>query len=110
MLGWSCDSNEYLRSAHYLKLSVSKVYFNKQKGESIVKYLGSAVDVVGIFLLTRRQCDVGDVLHWVGQGQQHLALLNRQNGGKRQMFNPDHLSKLVEFTYKVRQCSSCLDH
>lgn len=60
--------------------------------KSTVKYLGSAVDIIRIFLLTSSQCDVGDVLHWVGQGQQHLALLIRQNGGKRQMFNPNYLS------------------
>ena len=45
--------------------------------ESIDRYLGSAVDVVRIFLLTSGQWDVGDVLYWVGQSQQHLALLNR---------------------------------
>lgn len=47
-----------------------------------MKYLGSAVDVIRIFLLTGRQRDVGDVLHWVGQGQKHLALLNKQDEGK----------------------------
>lgn len=52
------------------------------KWQSIVKYLGSAVDVIRIFLLTGRQRDVGDVLHWVGQGQKHLALLNKQDEGK----------------------------
>lgn len=41
------------------------------------KYLGGAVDVIRVVLLASSQCDVGDVLHWVGQSQQHLALLSR---------------------------------
>lgn len=46
----------------------------------LVEYLGSAVDVIGIFLVTGGQSNVGDVLHGVGQGQQHLAFLHRQEG------------------------------
>lgn len=42
-----------------------------------IKYLGSAVDVIRILLLTGSQCDMSDVLHRVGQGQQHLALLDK---------------------------------
>lgn len=42
-----------------------------------VQYLGSAVDVVRVSFLTLQQCDMCDVLHWIGQSQQDLALLGR---------------------------------
>lgn len=42
-----------------------------------VRYLGSAVDVVRVSFLTLQQCDMCDVLHWIGQSQKDLALLGR---------------------------------
>lgn len=78
-------SNEYLCNGHFLKLYdtfCDSSLFQQVTGEHFVKYLGSAVDVIRIFLVTRSQCDVGDVLHRVGQGQQHLALLKRQHWGE----------------------------
>jgi len=47
--------------------------------ETKEKYLGGAVDVIRVFLRTSGQSNVGDVLHWVGQGQQHLTLLYIQD-------------------------------
>lgn len=39
------------------------------------QYLGGAVHVIRVVLFTGGQCDMSDRLHWVGQGEQHLALL-----------------------------------
>lgn len=39
------------------------------------EYLGGAVHVIRIVLVAGGQCDMSDRLHWVGQGEQHLALL-----------------------------------
>lgn len=44
---------------------------------SRVQYLGSTVDIVRVSLLALQQCDVCDVLHWVGQSQEDLAFLGR---------------------------------
>lgn len=41
------------------------------------QYLGSAVDVVRVSLLTLQQRDMCDVLHWIGQSQKDLAFLGR---------------------------------
>lgn len=57
------------------------------KARCVVQYPGCAVYSVRIFLLAGGQSDVGDRLHRIGQGQQHLALLNTQNRGH--MFNLD---------------------
>ena len=43
--------------------------------EALLGYLSGGVDVILVPFLTAHQSDVGDVLYWVGQGQQHLALL-----------------------------------
>lgn len=59
-------------SVEYLTQRSDPFYF-------AVKYLSCAVDVIRIVVLTRSQCDVGDVLHWVGQSQQHLAFLERRD-------------------------------
>lgn len=50
----------------------------------VVQYPGCAVNSVGIFLLAGGQSHVGDRLHRVSQGQQHLALLKhtRTGGGR----------------------------
>lgn len=41
------------------------------------QYLGSAVDVIRVSLLTLQQCDMCDVLHRISQSQKDLALLER---------------------------------
>lgn len=46
--------------------------------KNMANYLGGAVDVIRILFVTRSQSDVSDVLHRVGQSQQHLTLLQKQ--------------------------------
>lgn len=56
------------------------------------RYLGSAVDVVRVSLLTLEQRDVRDVLHWIGQSQKNLAFLERfQNPRSRSNYSKRHL-------------------
>lgn len=58
------------------------------------EYLGGAVRVIRIVLFTGGQRDMSDRLHWVGQGEQHLALLagdKKQNKWeKMQHGNPEN--------------------
>lgn len=48
---------------------------DREAGQYDCQYLGGAVHVIGVVLFTGGQCDMSDRLHWVGQGEQHLALL-----------------------------------
>ena len=38
-------------------------------------YLSSAVDIIGVPLFTLQQSDMGEVLHWICESQEDLALL-----------------------------------
>lgn len=46
------------------------------------EYLGGAVHVVRVVLFTGGQRDMSDRLHWVGQGEEHLALLAGEQSNK----------------------------
>lgn len=66
-------------------LVVLLIFQNKKKtvnfiNKCLIHYLGGAVYVIRIVFVTRSQSDVDDVLHWVSQSQQHLALLHRRKG------------------------------
>lgn len=70
----------------HLKLRVTQVH-KETKAPRVVKYLGCAIDSIRVFLLAGGQSNMGDRLHWVCQGQQHLALLNTQERG-----GPTHIN------------------
>lgn len=56
-----------------------------------VRYLGSAVDVVRVSLLALKQCDMCDALHWIGQSQKDLTLLERfRNHSSRSNYSIIH--------------------
>jgi len=57
------------------KYTVDDPFIQHHYNSAVVFYLSIAVNIIWVFLLTGVQRHMGNVLYWVGQGQQNLTLL-----------------------------------